>query len=484
MSKRYSHSSHHHHHHGSKARVKRSKAKVVGLILAAFVTVAALSAFVWLAVEKFDVSGSSDSVAIKKKSSSSQAQTTHITNESRAASSTEATSEQTTAQTTTEATTAQTEATQVSKPAPAQVKISEEAVVADDAVTVKWEKTDGADGYDVYRLSAALYDVQVGDSKTDNKDNTGFDWQLAASIKGADNTVYSDTDIKPEMKYIYKVSAFVMNGGDKLSGKESKSVSAQTPIKADVDYSELYLLSKGTPCYSDKLAVTSYIPKEGYYTGKPDSKQKGYVRINYMFTTRLVKSASAKKVKDAVAIPTGAIGQEGGQIYGSSACGPTTAAIVVKYDKGIEWNKDDLIRYTEKNKLADQGSMMGGVGKGGMSAPMVVKLINSYSKGEVKATNIYKDGMDVAQTLKYLIDHGKHSVLSVRYAWDIVHHPYSIIHFVVPSAYSVEKGKLYFYYVDTAFSNGPAGLRKIEGDEINRSVATVNSEPKCIITVE
>ncbi len=450
--------------HRNKARVKTGS-----LVAAALVTAAALGVFVWLAVEKFGVSGSSDSVELKKSPTSFSQSSSEIHNSSSQA------------QTSTQQTTTAETTTQPAKTAPAQVVIAGEAAVAESAVTIKWEKTEGADGYDLYRLVTPL-DLAQQDSSAVGADG----WQLLKSITDAQATSFTDQNVEEGKKYDYKVAAFAMDGTTKLIGSESRVVSAKIEPAKALNLVDLYDLPSGTQIFKDnggKLQLVNTLVEQGFYTGLADEKFKGYVAIDYMFETRYVKQASVKKVDGAVALPTSVIGQEGGQIFGSSACGPTASAVIVRYDKGDVWDKDDLIRFTEKNKLADQGSMMGEVGKGGMSAPMVIKLIEMYSGGKYTATNVFDEKVKTSELLCKVIDSGKHSILSVRYAWGIVHHPYSIIHFVEPSAYSVEGGKLFFYYGDTAYGNGPKGLKKVAADELDESVATVEGEPKCIIVL-
>ena len=114
----------------------------------------------------------------------------------------------------------------------------------------------------------------------------------------------------------------------------------------------------------------------------------------------------------------------------------------------------------------------------------VIKFIEMYSNGQYSAENVYSDKEKPSETLKKQIDNGRHSILSVRYAWGVVHHPYSIVHFIEPCAYTVENGKLFFYYGDTSYGNGPKGLVKVSADEIDQSVAMVDSEPKCIIVLK
>jgi hypothetical protein len=112
----------------------------------------------------------------------------------------------------------------------------------------------------------------------------------------------------------------------------------------------------------------------------------------------------------AVILETAAIGQMGGDIYGKKACGPTSATILVKYQLGKKWTKDELIVFCERNNLNDQGSLRSG---GGITAPKLIELIESYSGATIKASNVYGD--DSASILKKLIDSGNRSIVVASY---------------------------------------------------------------------
>ena len=343
---------------------------------------------------------------------------------------------------------------------------STESSDAGDSVTLKWAVVAGADGYYVYRTA---------DGNTEK-----------FTVEGNGNTTYVDSKVEPEKTYEYKVNAFVNADGKTYEGAEGVTVSVTTNKK--IEYKQLYFVPKGTYFYNEDGSVYKSTMTEGYFTGAPDESGSNKIFLDAELGTKFVITGDndgIEEVKGAVALSTDNIGQEGGEINGVSACGPTAAAILVKAETGEVWNKDELIRYTEKYGLADQGSMMGEVGEGGMSAPMVIKLIESYSQGRISATNEYNAKEKPSVQLMNLIDSGKRCILSVRYAWGIVHHPYSIIHFVTVGAYEkAADGKVYFYYSDSAHGNDLRGLSKVEADEIDQSVVSVEGEPICMITVK
>ncbi|MBQ2581066.1 MAG: hypothetical protein II574_05500, partial [Ruminococcus sp.] len=358
---------------------KPQVAKRVGLIIALIALLAALGVLIWLTVQLVSDKSSSSSDTPLKKSSVPD----------------------TTTRTTT-TTTAATTTTQTAKPVPSVVDLAADYAL-DDAgnVVIKWQAADGADGYIVYR--------QQSDT-----------WEQIATVEGKDNTSFTDKTAERGNTYSYKVAAYAGAEDVRTLGGESHTVVVD--LVTDGEKANLYELPKGVQVFNEKLQLVYTIENNdeiGYYTGIPDTLHDGYLEIDFMLTKRYVKASAVKQVEGAVALPTSVIGQEGGRIFGTSACGPTAAVVLALYDKGLQWDKDELIIFSEKNNLCDQGSMSSGVGEGGMSAPMVIKMISMYSNGELTAKNLYSDKEKPSDVCKKLIDQGKHSILSVRYAWGI-----------------------------------------------------------------
>lgn len=439
-----------------KKRKKSNKARVrrTGYMIAAFVMAVSLGLLVWLTMDLVSSKDPDSSVVLKKTSETTATEGTSVV-------------------TAPEKKGATTEKAEITEKAENKVKVEplklEENFVLnnDGSLSFKWSPSANATGYMVYRVNGNVS-------------------ELLATIESADDCSYTDFDAKAGQTNSYMVTAFARNGDQIVFSENSNVISYEYPEERFCDFVNLYQIAKETPVFkldNGNLIQINILYDEGYFTGMPAENVKGYIAIDYMFDTVYVKADRAKNVDGAVALPTSVIGQEGGQINGSSACGPTASAVIVRYDVGEEWNKDDCIRFAEANKLCDQGSMMGKVGEGGMSAPYVIKFIEQYSNGRYSATNVYSDKEKPSETLRNVIDKGSHSILSVRYAWGIVHHPYSIVHFVEPSAYSVENGKLFFYYGDTSYGNGPKGLVKVSAEELDLSVGKVHEEPKCIIVL-
>lgn len=198
------------------------------------------------------------------------------------------------------------------------------------------------------------------------------------------------------------------------------------------------------------------------------------MNINYY-----VKKNAVSERKNAKILQTGTVGQLGGRIVGRSACGTTAVAILCNWQKNAVWNKDDLIEYSEKHALNDQGSLRG---KGGMTAPKMIKLINGYSDGKFSAKNIYGSG-STSSVLKKQIDSKKRAIVVVQYTSYPVTHYASGTHFLVICGYEYIDGSLYFYYADPYYGGGERSLLRIRSDTLATSMNMVAIEPRCIIVV-
>ena len=244
--------------------------------------------------------------------------------------------------------------------------------------------------------------------------------------------------------------------------------------------SKLYYFPYTTNLRDKNKNKVGTIDAGSYYSGHYDPNYKGYVVINYRYREYLIASSCVIEQTGAKILETAAIGQMGGDIYGKKACGPTTATILANYQLGMKWTKDELITYCEQKKLNDQGSLTSG---GGITAPNLMKLIESYSGGTVKASNVY--GADPTSILKGLIDNGQRSIVVSSYrSGRIVAQKDSPAHFVVICGYEYIGGELYFYYADPYFGNGGRSLMRVSAQTLAASMNYVTKEPRCIITVE
>ena len=252
------------------------------------------------------------------------------------------------------------------------------------------------------------------------------------------------------------------------------------PVPEDVTKStdaRLYYIPKTTRLYDLNKKCVGSIYGYSYYTGHYDPKYEGYVVIDYLYSKMLIPASSVKIQKNAKILPTASIGQMGGRIYGFSACGPAAATILVNSQLGLSWNKDDLLVYCERNRLNDQGSLRYG---GGITAPKLIRAINGFSGGKVKAQNLY--GRDPASIVKKQLDSGKRSLVVVRYT-SYITVGRGGTHFVVVCGYEYIGGVLYFYYADPFYGQGGRSLLRVPASTLAYSMNTVYIEPRCIITV-
>lgn len=93
----------------------------------------------------------------------------------------------------------------ITKPA----KVSGLALTAkSSSITLDWQKQSGATGYQIYRLNS----------------NTGK-YEKIATVRGASNVTYKDTNLKKGTTYTYKVRAYRAYGGTNYFGSFSSAVS-------------------------------------------------------------------------------------------------------------------------------------------------------------------------------------------------------------------------------------------------------------------
>ena len=341
-------------------------------------------------------------------------------------------------------------------------------------------------------------------SRSDEKNNISAERKTEISFTGQEaEQPRSDTVItmmQSETETARQTQAVPETTEDTTTTSSSETTESSTKAVTSQTTQSTTTVSKTVPETSDKTDTSSklyYFPdttnlrdknrnKVGtisagsFYSGHYDPNYKGYVVINHRYREYLIARSCVIEQTGAKILETAAIGQMGGDIYGKKACGPTCATILANYQLGMKWTKDEMIVFCEQNKLNDQGSLTSG---GGITAPNLVKLIESYSGGTVKASNVY--GADPISVLKGLIDSGKRSIVVSSYrSGKIVAQPDSPAHFVVICGYEYIGGELYFYYADPYFANGGRSLMRVCADTLAASMNYVTKEPRCIITVE
>lgn len=262
-----------------------------------------------------------------------------------------------------------------------------------------------------------------------------------------------------------------------LKGLYDKFVEEQS--KPDV---HLYKLTSDLKLYGDDGKVVETVEKGGIYTGVPDPENSESIMIDYEYSTLTVDSEIVDINENAVVLPTAAIGQMGGDIYGITACGPTAMTILVNWEKQTNTTKDELIKYSKKHDLEDQGAI--DEPHGGMTAPKLIELANGYYEGDIVSANIYSD--DPLSTIDEKIDSGHRSLVAVRYTKGeiVADTEPSGVHFVIICGYEdTAKGRVY-YYADPYYGDGGHSLLKVSSKTLAKSMKQVKSEPRTLIVLE
>lgn len=152
--------------------------------------------------------------------------------------------------------------------------------------------------------------------------------------------------------------------------------------------------------------------------------------------------------------------------------GAVAAAALVNSEKSRSWDKAELISARD---VMNCGSDL-------------VKLINSYSGGDLIAENI---SGDTVSTLKAKIDEGKRVLLSVRYDNGVVDYDYSdylgrtsATQYIVVCGYSDDDTDgLCFYCCDPFYGQGGRSLSTVSAQTLDASAALVEPSAKAMITL-
>ena len=100
---------------------------------------------------------------------------------------------------------------------PAKVTLKSAAKTGYGGIQIKWNKVDGADGYEVWRYDAV--------SKK---------WTCVKTFKNGNTVSWKNTGLKTGRKYTYKVRAFVTHENEKLCGKYSGTRAATPALNKPV----------------------------------------------------------------------------------------------------------------------------------------------------------------------------------------------------------------------------------------------------------
>ena len=313
----------------------------------------------------------------------------------------------------------------------------------------KWSKVRGATGYIVYY-----------------KANAKEVWHRLTVTNG---TSYTKTGLQKGRAYYFTVKAYRNTNSKIYNGKYDSKIIA---------VSGLYYINNYAYIYNWGYKQIGSIYAGSYYTGYTDPRYPGYVVLNYRYSKVLINSKWVSLCSNVNILSTSAVGQYGENILGYAACGPASVSILVNSEKNELWNKDDLILYSERNWLNDQGSLRSG---GGMTSPKLIQLICNYSRGKYSCRNIY--GYNPAAILKRQIDNGHRAIVVVQYTSQIVTHYASGTHFIVICGYEYIGNNLYFYYADPYYGNGGRSLIRVSASLLTTSMNMVTREPRTILVL-
>lgn len=331
------------------------------------------------------------------------------------------------------------------------------------------------------RKSVKIKNVKV------KKLNVKVSWQRLEDAKKYEIFIYENNQWK-KYKSTYSTNYTIKN----LENYNTYSVRVRAIVKTpdgddysyfsesrdfEINETKLYSLTNANLLNSKKKVKWRHV--SGYYTGYESGKYKGYIEIDYNYGTYLVKKSKTKAVKGANVLPTSAVSQLDGRYTGWSACGPTTATILLNSEKKANLRKDDLIKTVKKKGLEDQGPITK-IG-GGVTSPNLIKLINHYG---YNAINLYQSSVKPSKIIEKQLDSGRRCLVLVKYSSGIMPKK-GAAHFVVVCGYRKIGGKLYFYYADPYYSSGGGrSILLVSSSLLNRSVSRRFTEPNTILVLE
>ncbi|MCX4319436.1 glucosaminidase domain-containing protein [Lachnospiraceae bacterium 38-14] len=139
---------------------------------------------------------------------------------------------------------------------PEAVAVTKISVKSPTKVKLYWNTSKGANGYEIYRSG---------------KKEEGY--ILAGTVKGRENTVYTDNTIVPGRTYYYKILPTVSNNG--VAGKGSFSAPIKVKTVAKTEITGISSLNSG----SMQLVWKKVSNAEGYEIYRSTKKDSGYKKI-------------------------------------------------------------------------------------------------------------------------------------------------------------------------------------------------------------
>ncbi len=348
-----------------------------------------------------------------------------------------------------------------------------------DKLEIKWNKVDGADSYEIYNYNTNTKKyTKLASTKEIDVVLTGLPSATSYNIcikAIKDNTSSNYSSI------VYACTCPVQVSGLKAETKDGKTVLTWNKVEGADGY-EIFADGK----FFKGVNNNSYTfnDKSGKFKVRAYKKNNDFTSIG-AFSSEVTVSTSTtpnnggnnnnnnNKIPDEMWLNTVKMNQKTGRYNGLSACGATSAAILLNSEKGTNFNKDDFIYYANNNGLADQGNLTSA--NGGMTAPKVIQLIKHYG---YSSKNIYSDKIKPSEQVMKNIANGKRCIVLARYNFDTS--TYSSHFVVVFSYYHNDNGTLIFNYSDPY--TGKYGT--VNANKFDNATTCTFYEPKAIIVLD
>lgn len=193
--------------------------------------------------------------------------------------------------------------------------------------------------------------AEVPVEKEDNKStsicvklqNEDLKWGKDYTIRGLVSEQFKIIDEKnDDNRYYY-------SSNEELTTLFSNDVNIHAepkiPEKHTQTITHIFYIPDGTMIYNlDKSKVGLSI--EGYFTGCHDSNYPGFIKIEADHFDYLIEDTdNIIEYNNGKILPTGSISQLGNKTPMPYGCGPTCVEILAKWEKGIEFSKDDYSTY-------------------------------------------------------------------------------------------------------------------------------------------
>lgn len=288
--------------------------------------------------------------------------------------------------------------------------------------------------------------------KTDNSSSLPQKAVTDAEVTTSDEDVQNTAPVLEAMQkeeqpagYLYRVT-----GDTPVLDKDGNYIGGAGEGELFSSYDELALEDYGT----DKKIGITYLSQEAYI---------GVDDLAEVTQAIILPTAGDRFIRDEY---------NGTVSVADTDSGAVAAAALVNSEKSRKWDKAELISARD---VMNCGSDL-------------VKLINSYSGGDLIAENI---SGDTVSTLKNNIDEGKRVLISVRYDNGVVDYDYSDYlgrtsgtQYIVVCGYADDDTDgMCFYCCDPFYGQGGRSLCAVSASAIDSSYALVEPGSKAMITL-